>query len=152
MNNARHGDKGGVLAIYKVIYRSKIVEAGGHDAVMEHIKQILDWSRNWNPKNGITGALILDEDGFAQVLEGPPHAVKSLFGHIVVDKRHKEVQVMEADFHRERDFGSWSMAFIGKEGEGDITLAGVPKAGRPVKEDTATGVISLLRWFLEEQS
>ena len=102
--------------IYKIIYRSKITDEGGHDAVMDHIKSILGWSRDWNPKHGITGALMLDEDGFAQVIEGPPSAVKSLFGHIAVDRRHKSVEVMEADFHPERDFGSWSMGFVGRRG------------------------------------
>ena len=138
-------------AIFKVIYRSRIAEEGGHDAVMAHIQQILDWSRAWNPKNGITGALMLDEDGFAQVLEGPSHAVKSLFGHIVCDRRHKDVEVMEADLHQERDFGSWSMAFVGKQGEADIKLTETAKQSRAAGGDGAKNIIAMLKWFLQEQ-
>ncbi len=137
--------------IYKIIYRSMIAEDGGHDVVMDHIKQILEWSRSWNPKNGITGALMLDEDGFAQVLEGPSQTVKSLFGHIVCDRRHKDVQVMEADYHPERDFGNWAMAFVGKQGEADIKLTETANQSRATTGSTAKGVISMLRWFLQEQ-
>ena len=137
--------------IFKIIYRSKIAEDGGHEAVMKHIKQILVWSRDWNPRHGVTGALMLDEDGFAQVIEGPPDAIKSLFGHIVVDKRHTEVEVIEAGYHAERDFGGWSMAFVGGDGQGDIQLANTARRSRPDNDYSALGVISLLRWFLEEQ-
>ena len=118
---------------------------------MAHIKQILEWSRAWNPKHGITGALMLDEDGFAQVLEGPSHAVKSLFGHIICDQRHKEVQVMEADFHPERDFANWAMAFVGKQGEPDVKLASTAQQSQMATGTGANGVISMLRWFLQEQ-
>ena len=138
------------MPVYKVIYRSKIAEDGGHDAVMAHIKQILEWSRLWNPKNGITGALMLDENGFAQVLEGPSHAVKSLFGHIICDRRHREVEVMEADYHPERDFGAWAMAFVGGPGEDDIKLTATANQRREAGSG-AKGVITMLRWFLQEQ-
>ena len=137
--------------IYKVIYRSKLTEEGGHDQVMENIKRILEWSRSWNPKHGITGALMLDEDGFAQVLEGPSHSVKSLFGHIVCDRRHKDVQVMEADFHPERDFANWSMAFVGKQGEADVKLAATPQQSQAATGGGGKAVIEMLRWFLQEQ-
>ena len=137
--------------IYKIIYRSRIAEDGGHDAVMDHIKQILIWSRSWNQKNGITGALMLDEDGFAQVLEGPSDAVKALFGHIICDRRHKEVEVMEADHHHERDFGNWAMAFVGRTGEPDITLTRTERRDPRPTGNGAPGVIALLRWFLQEQ-
>ena len=138
-------------SIYKVIYRSKIAEDGGHDQVMEHIKQILLWSRSWNPKHGITGALMLDEDGFAQVLEGPPHSVKALFGHIVCDKRHKDVEVIEADFHPERDFSNWAMGFVGNQGEPDVKLAETAQQSQAATGNGAKGVIEMLRWFLQEQ-
>ena len=141
----------GQPSIFKIIYRSKVTEEGGHDQVMSHIKQILEWSRSWNVKHGITGALMLDEDGFAQVLEGPSHSVKALFGHIVCDRRHKEVQVMEADYHHDRDFGNWSMAFVGREGEPDIKLAETIPQSYAAIGGGASGVISMLKWFLQEQ-
>ena len=137
--------------IYKVIYHSQIAVAGGHDRVIEHVKQILAWSRKWNPDHGITGALMLNEENFSQVIEGPKHAVKALFGHIVCDPRHKNVELLQCDTFKERDFTNWSMAFAGSSTEEDIALASDPRYRNPDLCDKANSVTSLLRWLLHER-
>ena len=147
MYSADHGDDPS-LPIYKIIYHSQIAIRGGHDRITDHVKQILAWSRQWNPAHGITGALMLNEDNFSQVLEGPRHAVKSLFGHIVCDSRHKNVELLQCDTFKERDFDSWSMAFAGSGTEADITLA---RSTDPRLRPEAHNVISLLRWLLREK-
>lgn len=137
--------------IYKIIYHSNIAIDGGHDTVMTHVKEILTCSRSWNPKHGITGALMLNGENFSQVLEGPSHAVRALFGHIVCDRRHRNVELLQADYFLERDFSSWTMAFAGSPGEADITMASTHKSRDASLGDGASGVINLLRWLLDEQ-
>ena len=139
------------LLTYKIIYHSQIALEGGHDRIMEHVRGILDWSRMWNPKHGITGALMLNDRNFSQVLEGPASAVRSLFGHIVCDRRHKNVELLQADYFKHRDFENWSMAFAGSASEPDIKLV----SGMPTRDaalgDGANGVVNLLRWLLSEE-
>ena len=137
--------------IYKVIYHSNIAVEGGADTVMEHVKDILTWSRSWNGKHGITGALMLNNNNFSQVLEGPSHAVKALFGHIVCDRRHRNVELLQSDYFKERDFSNWTMAFAGSPGEADIKMASTQKSTDDSLGEGASGVINLLRWLLDEQ-
>ncbi len=136
---------------YKIIYHSQIAIEGGHDRVIEHVRGILDWSRVWNPKHGITGALMLNDRNFSQVLEGPASAVRSLFGHIACDRRHKNVELLQADYFKQRDFDNWSMAFAGSATEPDIKLASSMATRDEALGDGANGVINLLRWLLSEE-
>ncbi len=137
--------------IYKVIYHSNISIEGGHDTVMDQVKDILSWSRSWNSKHGITGALMLNNNNFSQVLEGPSHAVKSLFGHIVCDRRHRNVELLQCDFFKERDFSNWTMAFAGSPGEADIKMASTLRSSDDTLGEGASGVVNLLRWLLDER-
>ena len=139
------------LTIYTVIYHSQITMDGGHDAVMEHVRGILSWSRIWNPKHGITGALMLNDCNFSQVIEGPASAVKSLFGHIVCDKRHRNIELLQAGYSKDRNFGAWSMAFAGSATEPDIKLVSGVKSRDLTVGEGAAGVIDLLRWLLSEE-
>jgi len=56
--------------------------------------------------------LLFDTRSFAQVIEGPPAAVKSLFGHIACDSRHTSVTVHEHGIVPQREFAKWIMAFV----------------------------------------
>ncbi len=94
---------------------------------------------------------MLNDDNFSQVIEGPRHAVKSLFGHIVCDTRHKNVELLQADFFKERDFSSWSMAFAGSAVEPDIFLTSKPQLRNGDSLEKAESVMSLLRWLLDEK-
>ena len=149
-HSSDYGD-GDPTPIYKVIYHSQIAVSGGHERITEHVRQILTWSRKWNPAHGITGALMLNDENFSQVLEGPKHAVKSLFGHIVCDSRHKNVELLQCDTFKKRDFSNWSMAFAGSSTESDISLASHPRFQDPDLCEGANGVMSLLRWLLHEK-
>ena len=60
---------------------------------------------------GVTGALLFNEDLFAQVLEGPLEAVEQIFEQIQRDQRHSDVTILESGPAVERDFPEWSMAF-----------------------------------------
>jgi hypothetical protein len=68
--------------IYKIVYRSYATGKPGKSHSERDIADILGVSKAWNFSQGITGALLLSRSGYAQVLEGPVHAVKSLFGQL----------------------------------------------------------------------
>ncbi len=72
---------------YRLIYRSHSLLPGqGMDET--GLATILKQARARNADLGITGALMLYDGWFAQVLEGPQVAVETLFAKIKVDTRH----------------------------------------------------------------
>ncbi|MDT0645353.1 BLUF domain-containing protein [Zunongwangia sp. F260] len=55
------------------------------------IQEALDFSKNWNNDNNITGILLYSQGNFFQVLEGEENLLKSLFSRIKADQRHHNV-------------------------------------------------------------
>ncbi len=133
--------------IYKVVYRSQIVR-GLETSFDTDIERILSVSREWNAANDITGALMLTATGYAQVLEGSAHAVKSLFGHIACDKRHQSIELMYSESHEERDFGNWAMTIVRAPSESDIELASTAYQRDIVISNGAEDILMMLRWLL----
>ena len=70
----------------------------------------------------ITGALMISEDAFVQVLEGDETEVRALFTTIARDDRHDQVRVLEEQDAVDRTFGRWAMARVGESGAPDIRL------------------------------
>jgi hypothetical protein len=129
-------------------YRSHMTIEGEPQAAADEIRRILSWSREWNRRAGITGALLFDLRQFAQVLGGPPEAAKNLFGHISCDKRHKDVTLLERGSVPSREFPTWSMAYC----EGSVE-AEDQRTGQPSRKGESQGeaVLSLLRFLLSGQ-
>ena len=73
---------------------------------------ILATAQAHNTANGITGALCQGQGLFLQVLEGERSAVNRLFGRIVLDRRHRDVELLQMEEITERRFGQWSMAYV----------------------------------------
>lgn len=69
-------------------------------------------SRSNNEKRNITGALLVTENWFVQVLEGDEVAVRSLFASIESDPRHDRVELLFEGPVDDRVFAHWSMAKI----------------------------------------
>ena len=80
---------------YQIVYVSKSMLSKEIDLRTTEIQRILEVSRKWNSENDITGALMFGEGYFAQVLEGPPSILKSTFGFIACDERHRNVRLLE---------------------------------------------------------
>jgi hypothetical protein len=76
------------------------------------VDSILEQSRRNNPLRGITGMLCYTNDLFVQVLEGGRNEVCGLFGAIVRDERHSDVQILIFEEISERLFGSWTMGRV----------------------------------------
>lgn len=103
--------------LYRCVYYSKNLIAGGSLRIAEEIESILAAARRNNPPLSVTGALVFNRGLFAQVLEGPCPSVESLFEKILRDERHGDIQVLGFGAARERMFSNWSMAFLGRSRE-----------------------------------
>lgn len=138
--------------VFKVMYYSRHdLGARGEAARARAVDAILAWSRDWNARVGITGALLVGPHHFAQVLEGPVDAVKSTFGRIALDPRHRAVTPIHADWAAGRDFGEWSMARVGVEGEADVPLLDLrPETPAPPPPPSPEAVLELLRYLARE--
>jgi hypothetical protein len=67
------------------------------------IQKILDYSRDWNINNQITGILLFSEGNFFQVLEGEKELVTELFKRIKMDSRHYNlIKIFEKEISQER--------------------------------------------------
>jgi hypothetical protein len=73
---------------------------------------ILEAAKSYNPGHGITGVLCQGDGLFLQVLEGERSAVNQLYARILVDRRHKDVELLLLEEITQRRFGNWSMAHV----------------------------------------
>lgn len=93
-----------------LIYCSRNNIRGDLATVNAQLKSILAAARTRNRAAGVTGALLYSSARFAQVLEGPSHAVESTFERIQRDARHGDVVVLRMSPIQARQFPEWSMA------------------------------------------
>lgn len=100
---------------YRLVYCSWSRLQGNEDELEASIESILATSRAGNKRSGITGALIFDGQGFAQVLEGSRVAVEKTYAKIQIDPRHDRVTLLEQAYQPERYFAEWFMAYSDAE-------------------------------------
>lgn len=118
---------------FRLMYRSRDrIPAEGRKV---ELGVLFSSARSNNKRRQVTGALLLSEDWFVQVLEGDEDTVRSLYARIERDPRHDSVALLEAGKVGERVFARWSMARVGVDGDPDIPLIahtnGIsPAAGR----------------------
>lgn len=110
----------GSEAVFRLIYRSRsnIPDTDLDEALGE----ILQVARVNNAAKGITGALMLYDHWFAQVLEGEEAEIQKLFAVIRSDPRHRSIDVTEQTRVPGRAFARWAMANVGEHGNPDIPL------------------------------
>lgn len=101
--------------------------------------EIFSVARSKNKKAGITGALLVADDWFVQVLEGDETTVRALYDRIYTDSRHERITLISTEQVDDRVFSRWAMAKVAAEGEPDIPLITnvdkggiVPAAARPL--------------------
>lgn len=108
---------------YRLIYRShSLMPATGNTGGDAGLADILRVARTKNAALAVTGALMLYDDWFAQVLEGPKDVVETLFARIRTDPRHEAVRLDEADAVPKRLFEKWAMAVVAEHNEPDAPL------------------------------
>jgi len=101
------------MYLSRMIYYSKNAIPAGQQSAYTEIKQILNKSVENNKLANVSGALLFNQNYFAQVLEGDRKAITETFCRISRDERHSDVVLLEAKPVNERIFLDWSMAFAG---------------------------------------
>jgi hypothetical protein len=94
--------------LVRLIYASRSVGAAPN-----HARGILASARRNNPRNGITGLLLVSTEHYTQALEGPRRAVNDLYRTIVTDTRHVDVTLLHYTSTHLRFWADWSMAYVG---------------------------------------
>ena len=112
---------------FRLIYRSRSLlppdgAGGGSDHGGKGLADILRVARSKNDSLGVTGALMLYNGWFAQVLEGPRDAVETLFAQIRADTRHDSVRLDQAETVPKPIFDKWAMAIVAEHHEPDLPL------------------------------
>lgn len=92
---------------YRLIYASS-----HHNLSFETIDQILTVSRLNNARDHISGAMIVSESYFLQILEGSRAKVGHRFTSIMKDSRHEGIEVISARDNVQRLFSDWTMREI----------------------------------------
>lgn len=92
------------MTVTQLIYYSQ--PFGFDDAMLDGI--LLQARRN-NPRNGLTGALIVRGDLYLQLLEGPEAAVAATYARIARDDRHLAVKLLLTASVPARLFPDWTM-------------------------------------------
>jgi blue light- and temperature-responsive anti-repressor len=136
----------------RLIYVSRNVMPGDPAAVRAGIDQILAASRRNNRRAGVTGALLFNRGGFAQILEGQSASVGEVFERIQRDPRHAEVVALELTDLATRSFPSWSTAFVGANRADEQLFAGI--AGRSAFDAARLSgeeIFTTLRRLLHEE-
>jgi predicted sulfurtransferase len=106
--------------VFRLIYRSH--SRIPLDQRRTELGNIFTTARRNNRDRGVTGALVLAEDGFVQALEGDEAAVRDLYAQITRDPRHDQCSVLEEQTIDGRTFGRWAMAKVAADDGPDIRL------------------------------
>ncbi len=78
----------------------------------EVVERILQKSRANNVRSQLTGALIVAESHFMQLLEGGRTEISQCFMRIMQDRRHHDIQVISCGDVSKRLFQEWNMHLI----------------------------------------
>jgi len=95
------------MQLTRLIYTSK---QQGLNA--QQVDQILQKSRANNVRDLVTGALIVGEDHFMQLLEGSRLNIGKCFMRIMQDRRHDDIQIITCGDVAQRLFQEWNMHLI----------------------------------------
>jgi hypothetical protein len=106
--------------VFQLIYRSRSLIAPGQRKA--GLGDVFTTARRNNRRLGVTGALMISDDAFVQVLEGDEAVVRKLYGTICEDARHQDVTLLRDEVVEDRRFGRWAMAQVAQDGGADIRL------------------------------
>ena len=93
----------------RLIYKSR----ASTDVVSnEAISHLVEQSAKANKARMITGLLVLSGNKYLQVLEGPYRDVNRLYGNIVRDTRHCNIELITFESMESRYFDEWNMRLV----------------------------------------
>lgn len=102
--NSHHGEH--------VILRLTYVSRYNTDNANIEVARILEQAQRNNERNGITGALVINDNYFLQVIEGARPVINNLLKKLIEDKRHFSLQIIECCEIEERRWNKWSMKYL----------------------------------------
>jgi hypothetical protein len=112
----------------RLVYYSRNRIPGTSAEVAAGVDAILASAQRNNSQLCVTGALIFNGGIFAQVLEGSRRDIELTFERIQRDERHSDVEVLAFEEVQNRQFPSWSMAFVGRSREGENLFGHISEA------------------------
>ncbi|WP_440824802.1 BLUF domain-containing protein [Psychrobacter cryohalolentis] len=102
--NSHHGEH--------IILRLTYVSRYNTENSNIEVARILEQAQRNNERNGITGALVINENYFLQVIEGARPVINNLLKKLIEDKRHFSLQIIECREIEERHWNKWSMKYL----------------------------------------
>ncbi|WP_203291514.1 BLUF domain-containing protein [Maricaulis parjimensis] len=106
------------MLLSRLLYFSRRRWQGTDPADAERmLENILEAGRRNNPRDGLSGVLIVDDDLFVQVLEGPRSTLTRTFSRIQTDARHEKVVLAGLVEVGDRLFDGWNVHVRRKPGE-----------------------------------
>ena len=97
------------MSLCRLVYKSKT----SWDILSNQLlAQLAERSEENNRMLDITGLLILSDETFLQVLEGPDDAVNELYARIVSTPLHREVTLLSYGQVPARNFEDWRMRSV----------------------------------------
>ncbi|NVO16357.1 MAG: BLUF domain-containing protein [Rhodoplanes sp.] len=98
------------MSFLRLVYYSRNRLGSDPDTVADQMADILSASIANNRMHGITGAMMVDERWFVQVLEGRTGPVTAAYERIAADPRHSDIVLADQTVVDERRFPYWWMA------------------------------------------
>ncbi len=95
-----------------------------------------------NQREGITGVLLVLDDGFLQVLEGPAGAISLTMARIAADVRHTGLKVLRNEALTERNFSDFVLLKLQSEARHQALLVELRAA---LARDAATAAPEALQ-------
>ena len=95
--------------LMRLTYMSRATELARFPSPMEATARLDQQCQALNRSSGLTGALLVGEEWFIQVLEGERAAVLAALDRINRDPRHEDVRIFELTAASGRLFGNWAM-------------------------------------------
>ncbi|WP_285589673.1 BLUF domain-containing protein [Actinomycetospora sp. NBRC 106378] len=107
--------------VFRLVYRSRTTM--GSENRPAELEEIFEVSRRKNHDLGLSGALLVWQDTFVQVLEGDEARVRDLYATIAADQRHEKVETLDEGVVSARAFGLWAMAHVSDDEGADLPAA-----------------------------
>jgi len=98
---------GNAMNLTRLVYCSRQIGLNADD-----LDEVMQKVRTNNARDHITGALVVSEGTFMQLLEGSRSAIGQCFARIMKDPRHDDIQIVSCGDVSRRLFRDWSMHLI----------------------------------------
>jgi hypothetical protein len=133
------------MPLSRLSYISEFAWSWGRGSINSQFNAILRASVRNNERIGITGALLLEDGFFLQVLEGQHDALLAMMARIRVDERHRNIEIRTFVPVVARAFNGWWMACAERNSATDALFAPYTGSGRfDARSLTAGDIMHLL--------